>query len=402
MFSISRRLLRVSSLLYGGGMKKNLLFLSSLYPSTAFPNRATFNCQQVNALSKWFDVSVLVPMSWREIAATKSATWNSFSDATVIYPTYWYSPGVLRSWHGQMMFASIASYAKRLHQKKSFDLVLGSWLYPDGWVAAKLAKLWNIPCYLKVHGTDVNRLQSNGRFTEVSLESIAFSNGVICVSKALKNRLIELGVNKNKCHVIYNGIDKEIFHSTCKVDLRKQLEFSVHGKLIVYIGNLIEAKGLRELARAFGGVARSLDDVRLLVIGAGPWSGRFMEMIKFEGVEDKVGMLGSVRHAEIGNYVNAADVLCLPSYMEGIPNVVLEALACDTRVVATSVGGIPELAREDDRITLVVPRDATSLQGALEHVLTNEFLSKRRLAISSWSQNAEMLASILTGGSISI
>lgn len=379
-------------------MRKRLLFLSNLYPNPAFPNQASFNCQQVQALAEWFDVSVLSPIPFVNRAAVKAAQKDGHERSLAFFPTYWYTPGILRPLHGKMMLASVAASAEKLHRRTPFDMVMGSWLYPDGWAAGKLAKKWDVPFYLKVHGTDVNRLTAKGALTKASLSGIQGSRGIFCVSKALRTRLVDLGVAEEKCHVVYNGINSEIFFSRDKSACRQTLGLSFRETIILYVGNLLKSKGLEELAVAFTFMARENPNLRLVVIGSGPYAGSFQEKIRKEGMTEKVFFAGSIKHQEIAVWMNAADALCLPSYMEGVPNVVLEALACNTPVVATSVGGVPELAGADDRITLARPRDSVSLQTAIEKALQGGLPGEKRLSIQPWQNNASALASIMLGG----
>lgn len=376
-------------------MKPRILFLSNLYPNSLYPNQAMFNYQQVEALSSLFDVAVLSPVPWVHRLAVKADTRPQDNRLSSAFPVYWYTPGIMRPLYGKMMLASVSATAEIMHRKRPFDLVLGAWLYPDGWAAGKLAERWGVPFYLKVHGTDVNRLSPNEPLTKVSLQAIGRARGVICVSQALKNRLGDLGVPVEKCHVVYNGINDQIFYPRDRAECRQVLGLETGERLILYVGNLLKTKGLDELAVAFARIARVSSNERLVVIGAGPWKGSLRDRIAREGVAERVFFAGSVRHQEIAIWMNAADVLCLPSYMEGVPNVILESLACNTPVVATAVGGVPELAREDDRITLVAPRDACGLGSALEKVLQGYGAGAKKIHIQSWNENAARVASII-------
>jgi len=194
--------------------------------------------------------------------------------------------------------------------------------------------------------------------------------------------------------VIYNGVNSEIFFPMSQIEVRKQLGYKADKKIILYVGNLFAAKGLVELAMSFGRIARERTDVLLVVIGSGGWRTRFLELIRQQNVVEKVQMLGSLSLHDVSKYMNAADALCLPSYMEGTPNVILEALACNKLIVATGVGGIPELARDDKRIFLVQPKDVDSLYSGLTQVLKSDQTRSNQKKIMSWRENAAMVASV--------
>lgn len=377
---------------------KNLLFVSNLFPNTLDPNMASFNRQQVQALSNYFKIDVVAPVTWQtKLQKRPFPFYGKAGSLDSYHPTYFYTPGILRSVYGYFFAQSIRSCVKRLLQKKSYQAVYGSWLYPDGWACAKLAKRLEVPLFLKVHGTDVNQLEPGTAVTKRSLWAISQAKAVFCVSHALKDRLVALGASADNLHIVYNGVDTTIFHPVPQSEARKSLGVAPELPLILYVGNLKETKGLSDLAAAFKQVQskRELSGSHLVVIGKGPYGAGLRSELERLGVCSNVNFLGSQPLEKIALWMNAADLLCLPSYMEGVPNVLLEAFACGTSVVATSVGGIPELQRNDRVLKLVPARDVNALVDAMFFSLSCRTEGLVDPSVTSWDDNAEKLFSYM-------
>lgn len=378
--------------------RKNLLFISNLYPNACEPNMASFNRQQVQALSNYFDIDVIAPVSWQVKLKNRPFPFHGkLESVNSCHPTYFYTPGSLRSLYGYFFSKSIQSCVNRLIGEKSYHAIYGSWLYPDGWACAKLAKRLGVPLFLKVHGTDVNQLEPGATVTERSLWAVEQAQAVFCVSQALKERLIELGASAEKLHVVYNGVNTSIFYPVPQADVRKQLGVGLDEKLILYVGNLKETKGLGELGAAFQQVRSraELAGSRLIVVGQGAYAAKFQSELERLGVLPKVSFLGSLPLDQVAAWMNATDLLCLPSYMEGVPNVILEAMSCETPVVATSVGGIPELAIDGSDLTLVNPFSVSSLIEGLVDRAKGGGRMKAPQFIGSWQENANSIVQIM-------
>jgi glycosyltransferase involved in cell wall biosynthesis len=176
-----------------------------------------------------------------------------------------------------------------------------------------------------------------------------------------------------------------------------RLGLPTNGKIILYVGNLIETKGLGELADAFSNLSRRYSELRLVVVGAGSFENEFRQKLDSAGTLSRVIFTGMIPADEVALWMNAADILCLPSYTEGCPNVVLEALACGTPVVASAVGGVPELAALDGRIALVSSKDLVALQEALDQELNRKEWPSKRFIPQTWSDIARHELSLLFG-----
>jgi len=144
------------------------------------------------------------------------------------------------------------------------------------------------------------------------------------------------------------------------------------GETILYVGNVIESKGVIDLMAAFLDLAAARPEARLAVIGDGEAVGDLKAQAAAAGHADRVLMPGRRKSTEVAAWMRAADLLCLPSHSEGCPNAIVEALACGRPVVATNVGGIPELVDEECGI-LVPAHDPAGLRQALEAALKRQW-----------------------------
>jgi glycosyltransferase involved in cell wall biosynthesis len=142
--------------------------------------------------------------------------------------------------------------------------------------------------------------------------------------------------------------------------------------LIVYVGRLAESKGLCEALEALTMLHKTRLNVRMVLIGQGSFEETMRRRASALRISDRLIFTGAQDAQQIARWLGAADVFTLPSYAEGCPNVVIEALSSGRPVVATNVGGIPEIV--DERCSILVPpRDAGALANALEIALSRNW-----------------------------
>lgn len=178
---------------------------------------------------------------------------------------------------------------------------------------------------------------------------------MLAVSAALASRMTNLGLNAGKIRVRPNGVDLDMFRPLDRSEARAQLDCT--GFTLLSVGNLIELKGHHLIILALA----ELPDVTLLVAGDGPEASALRQLAESLGVEARVRFLGLVPQVELPGYYSASDCLVLASSNEGTPNVLLEAMACGTPVVATAVGGIPEIVTCPECGVLVRSRSASGI-----------------------------------------
>lgn len=282
-----------------------------------------------------------------------------------------------------------------------FDLVHAHRLFPNGLVAMSLAAELGVPAVVSARGSDVHthprRVPAiKGLVTDV----IEGADQVLAVSRELASQIEAIATPRRPVQVVYNGVDTDRFRpSGATATLRRSLGLPAGGVGLCYVGRLVEAKGLPEMLDAFTAVAATDPTCWLAVVGDGPLLEPLRKRVTTAGLEGRVHFSGNVVHDRVPEWLQASDLFVLPSHNEGLPNVVLEAMACGLPVLATRVGGIPE-AVEDERTGILVPaRDTEALTRAMADLIGDgerrrrmgdEGLS-RVVTRHSWSGSAERL-----------
>ena len=378
-----------------------VLAITKIFPNAAEPLSAPFNRQQFAALARRCELEVMATIPWFP-GAGLLARWSSagklaavpaheqIAGIAVSHPRTLFVPRLAHSAWGPLYAASIAPAVRR-HRGK-VDVVLGSWAYPDGFAAILAARLLGVPCVVKLHGSDINvmaKLPGPRRLLAWALPQAA---RVVAVSRALADEVAELGVPRDRIAVVMNGVDAELFRPGDRAAARRALGLAA-GPLALYVGNLKPEKGVHDLMRAWEHVARDLPDATLAVVGGGPERAALEAALPSRAV-----LFGPQPLAAIPTWLAACDVLVLPSHVEGTPNVVLEALACGRRVVASAVGGVPDVITSPVLGTLVPARTPDQLAAALTQALRTPYAPEAVAelgALGGWDASAQALHAVL-------
>jgi glycosyltransferase involved in cell wall biosynthesis len=347
---------------------RKVLVLTSHHPSRRQPARAVYGYYTYRALSRYCDIRFLSPWAWwtrarfpRDLVHPPRERWD---DLDIDYPPYWSIPGAT-ALHAVAMYASLLRRVDALHRAFPFEVMLTAWAYPDGTAAALLADRLRVPLIATVLGSDINELPRIRSLGFQIVRGLRRAERVVSVSEALRDEVEKLGIARDKLVVQHNGVDGEVFAIRDKRAARAELGLSEDRPLVGYVGNLAHEKGPDVLVAAMAKVPGA----DLAIIGAGAIQPALEDQARALGVADRVRFLGRKVHDEIPRWINAFDVFCLPSRREGCPNVVLEALASGRPVVASRVGGVPELLRKDNGL-LVPPDRPAELGAALESALS--------------------------------
>jgi len=284
------------------------------------------------------------------------------------------------------------------------DAVLGSWLYPDCVAAMTVARETGKPCWIRLHGTDRFHLDAPVRGPQCR-RALDAAEGVFVNASRMREELVQRDVAEDRITLARNGVDRELFRPRDSLS-REQPTPSAEGtKTILWVGNLLGIKGPDIALRAFAQMVGQQTPVpRLVVVGEGALRGELEGLAHELGVTEHVAFVGSCSHEDVAEWMSRADCLLLSSRSEGMPNVVLEALASGTPVVATDVGDVPAVVRDGVNGRVVeanVDGTASLLAEALADVLGGEFRAEAlrdSVADYDWQRSAQIVVDAMSGG----
>ena len=377
----------------GGRPKRpKITVVTPYFPTSTDSYRGHSAFQTLRFLKDMADVDVICPLAtYPDVGWLKGHTTNTFdpafqaADIPSVYLEYPAIPVLTRPVNGEICRSRIMP----LLQRSRPDVILNYWLYPEGYAAVRAGDALGIPVVVGSIGSDLRRIQD--LFTKYLVrKTLEGAARVITVSEDLRRIAIQFGVSPDKVTTIVNGYDDSLFYPGDREDARRALGLDRTRKLILFVGSLLETKGLAELVEALRPLVGRRPETSLALIGDGPFRPELERRIQNNGLGAHISLLGRRTSAQVGDWMRAADVFCLPSYSEGCPNVVVEALACGSPVVASDVGGIPELVRNDCGI-LVPAKAVEPLSAALERALAIDW-DRARIGASShrsWKDVAE-------------
>lgn len=365
--------------------------LTNLFPTPWEPGRGTFNRQAFTHLAGLRPLRLLVPVEW--------PTWLRRRPPEPPLPAelagrvdwfpYWYPPRVGRALHPASLLASLMVARPGLWSRRP-AVLLASWAFPDAVAGAWLAALWRVPLVVKVHGSDLNLMAAGGLHRPQIRFALGRAAGVLAVSQALAAEARALGASPERIRVIYNGVDTALFRPGDRREARRALGLTQGRRVLLFVGNLKGSKGCLDLLSAFARVAATHPNVDLHYVGDGPEATGLAERAARQGLGERVHLHGARPHAELGQWFNAANWTALPSHAEGVPNCLLESMACGTPVVASRVGGIPEVVPAEAGL-LHAPREEAELAAALGEAMDRRW-DRRRIAGHAagfnWAANA--------------
>ena len=331
------------------GRPLRTLLFSTLYPAVSRPSHGIFVETRLRELLKTGQVQtrVLAPVPW---FPSRNPRWGDYARMAatpahevrhgieVTHPTYAVVPKFGMAVAPWLLARSALQAARRLQAEgHDFDLIDAHYFYPDGVAAVALARALGKPVTITARGTDINLIPQHAAPRRMILEAARRCDHMITVCKALKDELVALGANADKVTVLRNGVDLALFRPEDRTTARAQ--HGMHGFCLASVGHLIDRKGHHHAIAAL----LALPDVTLYIAGAGEKDGELRALAERLGVAARVHFMGSVAQTALRTLYNAVDALVLASSREGWANVLLEAMACGTPVVASNVWGTPEV-----------------------------------------------------------
>jgi teichuronic acid biosynthesis glycosyltransferase TuaC len=357
-----------------------ILIVSHLYPSAVDDTAGTFVHQQVRALrDRGHDVRVISPVAWAppflpQYAAHRSVPrCTRVDDVPVLHPRMFVLPGArLGTGIVHTTRRAVCPHVRRTYRDWPFDLVHAHMLVPDGWAAASAGHAVGVPVVATAHGS-ADVLSTPNRspaWRRTVIEAITEIDEIIAVSQAVADGVCDLAHPRHGVRVIPNGADPARFAVGDKAADRRALGIPEDRPVALFVGHLTDLKGIANLIEAIGtNRARGIAPPYLAVVGDGPLRGALEARVAELGLTDTVRFAGKVAHDDVGTWMGACDVLVLPSLSEGLPTVICEAMVVGRAVVATAVGGTPELVEPGVTGQLVPPGDVPSLADAIVDVL---------------------------------
>jgi glycosyltransferase involved in cell wall biosynthesis len=351
-----------------------LLTFTTLYPNAMQPHHGIFVEQRLRHLLAGGGVEsrVLAPVPWFPVAAPLFGRYGKYAriprleqrdGIEVRHPRYPLIPKVGMSVAPVLLAHAVAPAVRQLiDEGYDFDVIDAHYFYPDGVAAAMLAKRFGKPFVVTARGTDINlipRYRLPRRMIRWAAERAAH---IITVCQALKDTLVELDVSANKITVLRNGVDLDRFRPTERREWRQRL--GLRNTTLLSVGHLIKRKGHDIVIRALP----QLPDTQLLIAGDGEEMDALVRLARDSGVADRVVFLGTVPQENLRYYYSAADVLVLASSREGWANVLLEAMACGTPVIASNVWGTPEVVAAPEAGVLMMQRTPQALVEAFQRL----------------------------------
>jgi glycosyltransferase involved in cell wall biosynthesis len=279
--------------------------------------------------------------------------------------------------------------------------------YLTSLIASKLSKLYEKPFVLTQHNTFIDynnvfdHVERLNDFT-VGKQNLNGADKIIAISNATKEYVLRLGAKPSKVKVVYNGVDLARFRPIAgkREEMRKKLGISQNAIVVLTVRRLVYKNGIDTLIDTASIAVKKNPRIVFLVVGKGP----DLENVKLQvaqlGIEANFRLTGFVSDEDLPSYYNVADLFVLPSKSgEGLPLVALEGMACGLPVIATDVGGIREILREDYG-KLVAPNKPELLaEAVLDFASVNFSSRKEELRVMaeerfSWDANVKRLVEI--------
>ncbi len=377
--------------------KPRLAVVTPFFPLGTRPHQGRSTYQMMVALRERFELTVVCPIpNYPQWMTPRHYDYRrvDVNDRVPLVESRYLSfpalPGLTRPING----ATCAHYIEPALEEINPDVILNFWIYPQGRGALLAGRRLGIPVVVGAIGSDLNAVPAVIS-RRLAARTMREADHVITKSEALRQRAIAMGVAAERVTTVHNGCDHRLFAPRPRADARRGLNLSEQEEVVVFVGRLEQAKGVTELLEACLALRPRRPQLRVVYVGDGPAQQRLSETaeqrnagwVRFAGDQDPL---------QVAQWLAAANLLALPSYAEGCPNVVLEALSCGRPVVASDVGGIPELVDERCAV-LVQPRDVAALALALEKALTHTW-SEAAIAAQfgrKWEDVAEEIEAVL-------
>ena len=351
-----------------------LLTFSTLFPNTQRPNHGIFVETRLRYLlaSKQVTSRVVAPVPWFPFKNPRFGIYGTFASIPksevrhgidVCHPRYPVIPKVGMSASPLLMANALKSTLGRiLDEGYDFDVIDAHYFYPDGVAAVMLGRYFNKPVVITARGTDINLVPQYRLPRRMIRWAADNAAGMITVCNALKDEMVDLGIAGERITPLRNGVNLDLFQPGDRAALRSEL--GMQGFTLMSVGHLEPRKGHELAIQALP----EMSDVHLWIAGMGPDRAKLEALARSLKVQERVRFLGSLPQSELKRYYGGADALVLASSREGWANVLLEAMACGTPVIASNVWGTPEVVAAPEAGVLMKERTPKGVVEALKQL----------------------------------
>ncbi len=348
-----------------------LVTFSTLYPNTSQPNHGVFVENRLRHLiaSGQVVTRVVAPVPWFPsdnprfgvyARYAQVPAWEERHGLTLHHPRYPVIPKFGMNLSPYLLaWATLPAVRAAIKAQGGADAIDAHYLYPDGVAATIIGRALNLPVVMTARGNDVSLIPRYPVPRRLIQRACQRAAGIITVSAALKEGLVEMDVDPAKVTVLRNGVDLKLFQPLDRQATRRRL--GLEGPTLISVGHLIERKGHDLIVEAMP----SLPGFTLLIAGEGPEKSKLERRIAELNLGERVRMLGARPHAELPELYGAADALILASSREGWANVLLEAMACGTPAIASPIWGNPEVVAKPEAGILMTERSPKGIADAV-------------------------------------
>ncbi len=382
----------------------NLLVITTLYPNRVQTRHGIFvetRLLKLLAADSGIAATVIAPVPWFPLKWRKFGRYAEYAKVpaveerngiTIHHPRYLVLPKIGMLLTPFFLARSIKKCVARLkRQQLDYQLIDAHYVYPDGVAVARLASYLAAPLFVTARGSDINLIAELPRPRRKILKAIDSIDAAIAVSDALKVRMIELGIPAEKVHVLKNGVDTDFFRLQDQQAMRAR--WKLKAKTLLMVGNLVPEKRPLAMLEALS----KIQDCDLLIAGNGPLKQSLVDASVKLGLQQRVTFLGNVDQTELVSLYNAVDGLVLPSAREGLPNVLLEAIACGCPVLAADVGGVKEIINSPN-LGAIIKTDLSDFDEKLAEFLVARWDRHAIRAIAeqwSWHETINALKTLI-------
>ncbi|MBF0189592.1 MAG: glycosyltransferase family 4 protein [Magnetococcales bacterium] len=376
-----------------------VLTFSTLFPHRDSPVHGIFVGERLRHLvaSGGVEARVVAPIPWFFITRPwlNRYAWvgraaparETFAGIPVAHPRYFLPPKIGMTAAPFLLAAGAASALSGMRREGfDFDLIDAHYFYPDGVAAMLLGRHFRKPVVITARGSDLNQIPAHRLPRAMILQAARQADGLITVSAALKQVLTGMGLSDAQVTVLRNGVDLERFSPVARVAAQESLGWS--RPTLLSVGYLIERKGHDLILRALP----ELPGMDLAIVGTGPLREALGALAVELGVADRVRFVGELPQERLKTCYSAAVALVLASSREGWANVLLESMACGTRVAATNVWGAPEVVTAPEAGVLIEARTPSAIAAAVRRLLampSDPVATRRHAERFSWEATTQ-------------